>query len=105
MMVDRSDGSLALGIPTFSLIRPEVETFPPDQLPPDLAATRPLSREAIESDPLPRCGSELSSDSPRETEIGKNSVPLPAMRNTPLSPDDALCPGLLCREQATGHGF
>ncbi len=39
MMVDRSDGSLALGIPTFSLIRLQVETFPPDQLPPDLAAT------------------------------------------------------------------
>jgi orotate phosphoribosyltransferase len=38
MLVDRSDGSLDLGVPTVSLIRMHVETFPPDQLPPDLAA-------------------------------------------------------------------
>ena len=38
MLVDRSDGSVHLGVPTFSLIRMHVETFPPDHLPPDLAA-------------------------------------------------------------------
>lgn len=38
MVVDRSDGTLNLGVPTFSLIRLQVETFPADQLPPDLAA-------------------------------------------------------------------
>ena len=39
MLVDRSDGTLELGVPTFSLIRLEVETFAEDQLPPDLAST------------------------------------------------------------------
>jgi len=39
MLVDRSDGTLNLGVPTLSLIRLNVETFTPDQLPPDLAAT------------------------------------------------------------------
>jgi len=38
MVVDRSDGTLDLGVPTFSLLRMNVETFAPDQLPPDLAA-------------------------------------------------------------------
>lgn len=37
MLVDRSDGSLDLGVPSFTLIRLHVETFPPDQLPSDLA--------------------------------------------------------------------
>jgi orotate phosphoribosyltransferase len=37
MIVDRSDGSLDLGVPMFSLIRMQVETFPADRLPPDLA--------------------------------------------------------------------
>ncbi|HAB15595.1 MAG TPA: orotate phosphoribosyltransferase [Verrucomicrobiota bacterium] len=37
MVVDRSDGTVNLGVPTFSLIRLQVETFPADQLPPDLA--------------------------------------------------------------------
>ena len=36
MMVDRSDGTLDLGVPTFSLIRLNVETFAPDALPEDL---------------------------------------------------------------------
>jgi orotate phosphoribosyltransferase len=39
MMVDRSDGTLALGVPAYSLIRLQVETFPPDRLPPDLTNT------------------------------------------------------------------
>jgi orotate phosphoribosyltransferase len=39
MLVDRSDGSLNLGAPTFSLIRLHVEAFPADKLPPDLAST------------------------------------------------------------------
>jgi orotate phosphoribosyltransferase len=38
MMVDRSSGKVDLGVPTFSLIQMEIETFPPDKLPPDLAA-------------------------------------------------------------------
>lgn len=38
MLVDRSDGSVQLGVPTFSLIRLHVEAFAPDKLPPDLAA-------------------------------------------------------------------
>ena len=37
MMVDRSDGRLELGVPMVSLIRLEVETFPADRLPADLA--------------------------------------------------------------------
>jgi orotate phosphoribosyltransferase len=39
MLVDRSDGSVQFGVPTFSLIRLHVEAFPADQLPPDLAET------------------------------------------------------------------
>ncbi len=39
MLVDRSDGTLDLGVQTVSLIRLNVETFAPDQLPADLAAT------------------------------------------------------------------
>jgi orotate phosphoribosyltransferase len=38
MLVDRSQGGLDLKLPTFSLIRMHIETFAPDQLPPDLAA-------------------------------------------------------------------
>jgi orotate phosphoribosyltransferase len=38
MMVDRSDGQVFLGVPTFSLITMHIETFPPDKLPPDLAS-------------------------------------------------------------------
>ena len=47
VLVDRSDGTVDFGVPTFSLIRMHVETFPPDQLPPDLAgvpAVRPGSK-------------------------------------------------------------
>ena len=47
MMVDRSDGKLQLGIPLTSLIKLQVETFAPDQLPADLAAipaTKPGSK-------------------------------------------------------------
>jgi orotate phosphoribosyltransferase len=38
MLVDRSDGSLQLGVPTFSVIAMNIETFDPNRLPPDLAA-------------------------------------------------------------------
>lgn len=38
ILVDRSNGAVDLGVPTRSLIQMQVETFPPDQLPPDLAA-------------------------------------------------------------------
>jgi orotate phosphoribosyltransferase len=47
MMVDRSDGNLQLGVPLTSLIKLQVETFAPDQLPADLAAkpaTKPGSK-------------------------------------------------------------
>ncbi|MBI5773411.1 MAG: orotate phosphoribosyltransferase [Verrucomicrobia bacterium] len=47
MVVDRSGGGVNLGVPTYSLIKLDVETFAPDQLPPDLAAipaTKPGSR-------------------------------------------------------------
>lgn len=37
MIVDRSNGALSLGLPTFSLISMNVETFEPDKLPADLA--------------------------------------------------------------------
>jgi orotate phosphoribosyltransferase len=37
MLVDRSGGNVNLGVPTFSLIKLNVETFDPNQLPPDLA--------------------------------------------------------------------
>lgn len=37
--VDRSGKSLQTGAPMLSLLELQVETFPPDQLPPDLAAT------------------------------------------------------------------
>lgn len=39
MLVDRSDGTLELGVPACSLIRLQVDTFPPNQLPSDLAST------------------------------------------------------------------
>lgn len=42
MLVDRSDGRVDFGAPTFSLIRLEIETFPPDRLPPDLLALPPV---------------------------------------------------------------
>jgi len=38
MLVDRSGGSVNLGVPMFSLIRLKVETFEADRLPSDLAA-------------------------------------------------------------------
>jgi orotate phosphoribosyltransferase len=38
MLVDRSDGTLNLGVPLFSVLKLNVETFHPDKLPPDLAA-------------------------------------------------------------------
>jgi orotate phosphoribosyltransferase len=47
MVVDRSGGTVDLGVPTFSLLRLQVETFSHDQLPPDLAAlpaTKPGSK-------------------------------------------------------------
>ena len=37
MVVDRSNGATQLGVPMFSLIALNVETFDPNQLPPDLA--------------------------------------------------------------------
>jgi orotate phosphoribosyltransferase len=37
MLVDRSGGAVNLGVPMFSLIQLNVETFHPDKLPPDLA--------------------------------------------------------------------
>jgi orotate phosphoribosyltransferase len=39
MLVDRSTEALPLGAPAFSLIKLQVETYDPQQLPPDLAAT------------------------------------------------------------------
>lgn len=47
MLVDRSNGTLDLGVPVFSSIQLRVETFAPDQLPPDLAkipAVKPGSK-------------------------------------------------------------
>ena len=47
MAVDRSGGTVQFGVPTFSLISMQVETFEPDQLPPDLTiipAVKPGSR-------------------------------------------------------------
>jgi len=46
-IVDRSDGSVDLGVPYFSLMALKVETFAPDKLPADLAAlptTKPGSK-------------------------------------------------------------
>jgi orotate phosphoribosyltransferase len=40
MLVDRSDGKVNLGVLTVSLIRMNVEAFPADDLPPDLAKTQ-----------------------------------------------------------------
>jgi orotate phosphoribosyltransferase len=47
MVVDRSGGTVNLGVPVFSLIKLNVETFHPDKLPLDLAAmpaTKPGSK-------------------------------------------------------------
>ena len=47
MVVDRSGGAVKLDVPTVSLIKLDVETFPADKLPPDLAttpATKPGSK-------------------------------------------------------------
>jgi orotate phosphoribosyltransferase len=38
MAVDRSGGSVHFGVPAFSLLKIDVETFEADKLPPDLAA-------------------------------------------------------------------
>lgn len=38
MVVDRSNGATQLGVPMFSLLALNVETFDPNRLPPDLAA-------------------------------------------------------------------
>ena len=42
MVVDRSNGAANLGVPLFSVIQLNVETFHPDQLPSDLAALPPV---------------------------------------------------------------
>jgi orotate phosphoribosyltransferase len=42
VLVDRSNGTVDFGLPFFSLIQMHVETFAPDQLPPDLAAIPPV---------------------------------------------------------------
>jgi len=39
MVVDRSNGTVNLGVPTFSLLALKVEVFEADKLPPDLAGT------------------------------------------------------------------
>lgn len=39
MVVDRSNGAVNLGVPTFSLLSLQVEAFEADKLPPDLART------------------------------------------------------------------
>jgi orotate phosphoribosyltransferase len=39
MVVDRSNGTVDLGVPTFSLLALKVEAFEADKLPPDLAGT------------------------------------------------------------------
>ena len=39
MAVDRSNGAVKFGMPTFSLLSMQVETFEADKLPPDLART------------------------------------------------------------------
>jgi orotate phosphoribosyltransferase len=39
MAVDRSNGTVDFGVPSFALLKLAVETFPPDNLPPDLAST------------------------------------------------------------------
>src|ERR1019366_5589891 len=41
MAVDRSGGTVKFGVPMFSLISLQVETFEPKRLPPDLAAIPP----------------------------------------------------------------
>ncbi|MGC9035581.1 MAG: orotate phosphoribosyltransferase [Verrucomicrobiia bacterium] len=41
MIVDRSDGTIDFGVPTLHIIRINIETFKPDNLPPDLAAIPP----------------------------------------------------------------
>ena len=42
MLVDRSNGGVDLGVPLFSLLALNVETFEPDKLPPDLAVLSPV---------------------------------------------------------------
>ena len=42
MAVDRSDGLANFGVPTFSLLKMQVETFEAGKLPPDLAALPPM---------------------------------------------------------------
>jgi orotate phosphoribosyltransferase len=42
MVVDRSNGKAKFGVPMFSLLELQVETFPPDKLPPDLAGSQAI---------------------------------------------------------------
>jgi orotate phosphoribosyltransferase len=47
MAVDRSGGTVQFEVPAYSLLKMQVETFPPDKLPPDLAhvpAVKPGSK-------------------------------------------------------------
>jgi orotate phosphoribosyltransferase len=41
MVVDRSSGAVDLGVPMFSVLKLNVETFEPNNLPPDLAKIPP----------------------------------------------------------------
>ena len=41
-LVDRSDSPLDLGVPFVALLRLEVKAYPPDQVPPELAAIPPV---------------------------------------------------------------
>lgn len=42
MLVDRSGGAVNLGVPMFSVLALNIETFTPENLPPDLAAIPPV---------------------------------------------------------------
>ncbi len=42
MAVDRSGGTVHFGVPAFSLLSMQVQNFPADKLPPDLAALEPM---------------------------------------------------------------
>lgn len=42
VLVDRSDGKVSFGVPLFSLIKMHIETYPPDELPEDLAKIPPV---------------------------------------------------------------
>lgn len=81
-LVDRSNGSVDLGVPFFPPIRLDVPTYEADKLPPELAAIpaiKPGSRkEAVDPAPAPRRQHRSRGDHPHARAAG--TIPIRVAR-------------------------